>query len=125
MRAAALAPRSAYYRADDNFSVLLGFEGGAVATLLYTAMGDTQQAKEQMDAYCDGEIHRLDDYRRLTSSREASPLLETRQAEKGLRQELEVFHAALIGGKWPIPLWQQLQAMDIALRVNEQFGARA
>jgi predicted dehydrogenase/threonine dehydrogenase-like Zn-dependent dehydrogenase len=125
VRATALAPRSAYYRADDNFSALLGFEGGAVATLLYTAMGDASQPKEQMDAYCDGEIHRLDDYRRLSSSREGSPLLETRHPEKGLRQELEAFAAALAQGRWPIPLWQQLQAMDIALRVDEQFGARA
>ena len=124
VRASALAPRSAYYRADDNFSALLGFESGAVATLLYTAMGDSQEPKEQMDTYCDGEIHRLDDYRRLTSSRQGT-LLETRQAEKGLRQELEAFHAALSGGSWPNPLWQQLQAMEIALSVNEQLGAKA
>src|SRR6188474_3259167 len=34
--ARAIAPRGGYYRADDNFAVLLGFESGAAATFLYT-----------------------------------------------------------------------------------------
>lgn len=125
VRAAALAPRGAYYRADDNFSVLLAFEGGAVATLLYTAMGSSDQPKEQMEVFCDGEIQRLDDYRSLAVSRAQAPLLQTAQPEKGLREQLASFHAGVTGGAWPIPLWQQIQAMEIALRVNDELRAGA
>jgi predicted dehydrogenase len=106
--ARAIAPRG-YYRADDNFAVLLGFESGAAATFLYTAMGDSAESKEQAEIYLDGEIARLDGWK-----------------EKGLREELEAFHAAATGkAEWPIPLWQQLQATEIALEVNRQIGARA
>jgi predicted dehydrogenase len=104
-----IAPRGGCYRADDNFAVLLGFEGGAVATFIYTAMGDASQSKEQAEIYFEGQIARLDGWQ-----------------EKGLRQELEAFHDAATGrSEWPIPLWQQLQATEVALEVNRQIGAPA
>ena len=106
--AKSVVAKGGYYRADDNFAVLLGFESGALATFVYTAMGDRNQPKEQAEIYVDGAIARLDDWQ-----------------EKGLRQELEAFHAAASGkGEWPIPLWQQLQATEIALEVNRQIGAQ-
>jgi predicted dehydrogenase len=124
--ARSIAPRGGYYRADDNFAVLLAFESGAVATFLYSAMGDSNEPKEQLEAYFDGEIARLDDFRRLTSSRAPAPLHSTPRPEKGLREELEAFHQAIhAGADWPIPLWQQIQATEIALEVNAQLGARA
>jgi len=107
--AKAIAPRGGYYRADDNFAVLLGFESGALATFIYTAMGDASQPKEQAEIYLDGAVERLGEW----------------ESDKDLRGELEAFHAAVTGrSEWPIPLWQQLQATDIALRVNQQLGAQ-
>jgi hypothetical protein len=52
--------------------------------------------------------------------------LSTRTSEKGQREELEALVRAIReGGEWPIPLWQQLQATDIALRVQDQITGHA
>jgi hypothetical protein len=42
--------------------------------------------------------------------------------DKGHRKELEAFAQTIRrGGDWPIPLWQQVQATEIACRVEEQI----
>lgn len=107
------------YRSNENFCATVTFEGGSVATLAYTALGDPAYPKEQLDAFFDGAVARLDDYRALqVSGRRGGST--TRAQEKGLREELAAFHAAASGrGDWPIPLWQQIQATEIALEVEE------
>jgi predicted dehydrogenase len=124
LRIAAMAvpPRTGFYRADDNFSAVISYESGMVASLAYTAMGDPRAGKEQLEIFCDGEIVTLDDYRTLNSSKQGK-LLETPQAEKGLLEELKAFHASVRGESvWPIPLWQQIHAMEIAFEVERQLG---
>jgi predicted dehydrogenase len=117
------SPRGGPYRADDNFSATLAFEDGSVANVLYTAMGSAAASKEQLDAYFSGAVARLDDYRRLEIAGRSAPLVQSSQPEKGLREELEAFHAAATGGgDWPIPLWQQLQATRIAFEVERRIG---
>lgn len=126
VHAESAAPRGGYYRSDDNFTALLRFDDGSVASLLYTAMGDASGPKERLDAYFDGKHARLEDYRRVELSGREAPLSESREADKGLRAELEAFQAAATGaGPWPIPLWQQVQATRIAFAVEERIaGAR-
>ena len=42
--------------------------------------------------------------------------------DKGHKTELETFaRTVLHGGEWPIPLWQQVQATEIAFRVQEML----
>ena len=49
--------------------------------------------------------------------------LKTRRQDKGHLAELEAFGRAVReGGEWPIPLWQQVQATRIALRVEQLLG---
>lgn len=123
VKAVAASPRGGHYRADDNFSVTLAFEDGTAGNVLYTAMGSASAPKEQLEAYFSGAVARLDDFRRLECTSQPSPLLQTSQPEKGVREELEAFHAAATGGgEWPIPLWQQLQATRIALEVEKQIA---
>ena len=121
--AAAAAPRGGPYRADDNFAAALTFDDGSVASVIYTAMGSSAAPKEQLDAYFSGAVARLDDFRRLECTGRAAPLVQSSQPDKGLREELEAFHAAASGGgDWPIPLWQQLQATRIAFEVERRIG---
>jgi hypothetical protein len=45
--------------------------------------------------------------------------------DKGHKRELEAFAETLEkGGEWPIPLWQQLQATEIALQVEELIQSK-
>lgn len=115
-----LQPRGHYYSQRDNFVVNLGFADGSVATLTYTALGSANAPKEQMDIFVDGKVVSLSDYKRLTITGTKSAVTETRIIEKGQKEELEAFARAIQeGGDWPIPLWQQVQATDIACTVEE------
>ena len=120
VQAEAIRPKSGYYGRTDNFATTIGFDDGSVATLTYTALGAAGHPKEQMDVFVDGKVISLDDYKRLTVAGASVKALATSAPEKGQRQELEAMVLAIRdGGEWPIALWQQIQAAEIALRVEE------
>jgi Predicted dehydrogenases and related proteins len=118
-----IAPTTDYYSSRDNFVATMAFADGSVATLTYTALGSNQHPKEQMELFVDGRVIVMHDYQRLTIAGARVKGLETKVIDKGQREELEAFAASILqGGAWPIPLWQQVQATDIALQVEQQLG---
>jgi predicted dehydrogenase len=119
IEATALRPRTGYYGRTDNFVATFGFADGSVAKLTYTALGSTDFPKEQCEVYADGRIYSLDDFKRLTSTGGQAPALTTTTPDKGHREELIAYSEAIRnGGAWPIPLWQQLEAMRMAFDVE-------
>jgi len=117
--AKSILPTTDYYRRDDNFVVTLTFECGSVANLTYTALGDKSYPKERMDVFCDGRVFELDDYQALVIHDSKKQKHRLKVANKGHLEELRAFAVAIrTSSEWPIPLWQQLQAMDIAFRVE-------
>ncbi|MDH3257326.1 MAG: oxidoreductase, partial [Nitrospinota bacterium] len=97
-----------------------GFEDGSVATLTYTALGCKEFPKEQMEIFSDGKVLIMDDYKQLQIHGSNAKGVKNKLADKGHKRELEAFAETLEkGGEWPIPLWQQLQATEIALQVEE------
>ncbi|MDP3812623.1 MAG: bi-domain-containing oxidoreductase [Hydrogenophaga sp.] len=119
VQAMALAPTTDYYSSTDNFVATMGFEDGSVASLTYTALGNVEFPKETMEVFVDGMVISLDDYRTLTVTGGRAKPLETRTSNKGQKEELQAFAAAIRGqAEWPIPLWQQLQATRIAVDVE-------
>ena len=120
VHATALRPRTGHYSRTDNFVATVRFDDGSITSLTYTALGSREHPKEQMEVFADGKVLVLDDYRRLTISGATTRGVSTAGPSKGQREELEAFARAIRqGGEWPIPLWQQVQATDIALRVEE------
>lgn len=120
VRAEALRPQGGYYLASDNFVATVGFDDGSLATLTYTALGASDLPKERMELFFDGKVLVLDDYLRLKVHGARAAGVVTKSQDKGQKEELRAFaDAALRGGEWPIPLWQQLQATEIALAVEE------
>jgi len=108
---------------NDNFVATVGFTDGSVCTLVYTALGSRDYPKERMDAFADGSVLTLDDYRTLTVAGARRTRWSSRTTEKGHREELESLGRSLrSGGPWPISLEDQLQAMRIAFRVEELIG---
>lgn len=119
VQAMALAPTTDYYSSTDNFVATMGFEDGSVASLTYTALGNVEFPKETMEVFVDGMVISLNDYRTLTVTGGRAKPLETRTSNKGQKEELQAFAAAIRGqAEWPIPLWQQLQATRIAVDVE-------
>lgn len=113
-----------YYGPRDNFVATVAFHDGSVATLTYTALGARDYPKERMEAFVDGQVLSLDDYLTLTVAGSRAPGVTLRRVDKGQAAELRAFGEAIrAGGEWPIPLWQQLQAMEIAFRVERFITA--
>lgn len=112
-----IAPTTGFYRADDNFVATITFADGSVASLTYTALGSAGYPKEKMELYCDGAIWELDDYKQLAVTGRSGGF-SSRGAEKGHREELKAFAAAIARGEQPVPLWQTFQAMEIAFAVE-------
>ncbi len=108
------------YGGNDNFVATLSFEDGSLATLTYTSLGAADHPKEQLTVYSDGRVISLGDYRTLevrgAGSRNRG--FSTSVPDKGHAQELEAFADGIRTGEFPIPLWQQLQATEIALEVE-------
>jgi predicted dehydrogenase len=125
VHASAIRPATGHYARTDNFAATLRFEDGSVTTLTYTALGSSAHPKERMEVFVDGTVLALDDYRSLTVSGSNDRGLTTAASEKGQRAELEAVVAAIRTGKWPIPLWQQVQATEIAFAVEDQLTGGA
>jgi predicted dehydrogenase/threonine dehydrogenase-like Zn-dependent dehydrogenase len=125
IEAMSIRPRTGYYGTTDNFVATFGFADGSVAKLTYTAMGPSDFPKEQCEVYVDGRVYRIDDFRQLLTAGANGPKLKTATAEKGHREELIAFADAIAGGgNWPIPLWQQLEAMRMAFEVESRIAPR-
>ena len=106
----------------ENFSVTVSFEDGSVASLVYTTMGSREHPKEQCEVFSEGRTIVLNDYQDLRFSGTKAKRLTTPTGEKGHYEELQAFATAILaGGRWPIPLWQQIQAMEIAIEVEAQL----
>ncbi|MBC8038390.1 MAG: bi-domain-containing oxidoreductase [Rhizobiales bacterium] len=113
----AIAPATGFYRADDNFIATIGFSDGSVAGLTYTALGNTKVSKEKMELYCDGAVYEVDDFKALSVTGRPGGF-SSKTAEKGHREELKAFAAAIRHGEQAVPLWQTFQAMEIAFAVE-------
>jgi predicted dehydrogenase/threonine dehydrogenase-like Zn-dependent dehydrogenase len=118
VEARAIRPKSAHYTRNDNFVALVTFEDGSVGNLTYTALGSPDFPKELLDIYSDGRVLQIIDFRDFQAA--GCKVARVKQHDKGHAGELAAFRRAVLGETaWPIPLWQQTQAMRIAFRVEE------
>ena len=120
VEARAIRPRTAHYARNDNFTVALTFQDGSVANVTYTALGSPEYPKELIDVYTDGRVLHIADFRDLTAA--GCKIARIKKHDKGHAGELAAFARAVRGETaWPIPLWQQAQAMRIAFEVEESI----
>jgi len=120
IKATPITPNTKHYSPRDNFVAIISFADGSVATLTYTALGSQKYPKELVEIYVDGQVLALADYKKMEYHGYRAAPISTRLMEKGHREELKAFFAAIRHGKeWPIPMWQQVQATEIAFRVEE------
>jgi polar amino acid transport system substrate-binding protein len=48
---------------DDSTVISLGLEDGSIASIIYTASGDTAVAKERVEIFCDRSVSIIDDFK--------------------------------------------------------------
>lgn len=103
----------------DHFTVSLAFTDGSLATLSYTAAGDTRLGKEWLDVCFDDQSLQLYDFREL---RQAGQLtVVSASQDKGHRSMLEAFGVGLLSGTQVLPLQPQLRASAVALEVETRL----
>lgn len=123
IHAQAITPRASHYSHRDNFVATMTFADGSVATLTYTAMGSKEYAKETMEVYVDGKVLVVDDYCTLSIYGTRLKGFQTQFVNKGHKEELLAFAGAIqTGGNWPITMWEQVQAMEIAFEAERQLS---
>ncbi len=117
-----ITPKTGYYSPFDNFVATMTFEDGSVATLSYTALGTKDYPKERLEVFTDGKVLVLEDYRNLAIHGAKDKGLQRKLMDKGHKEELRALAQAIQeGGDWPIPLWQQVQATEMALQVDDHL----
>jgi predicted dehydrogenase len=121
--ASAMTPGSSHYARNDNFVATLKFSDGSVASLMYTASGSTDYAKETAELFVDGKTAVLSDYRELEFYGGGHRALKTAKPDKGLAAELSAFAMGVTTGTWPIPWWQQEQVSRVALEIEDQLAS--
>lgn len=120
--ASSIQPNGSYYSTKDNFIATITYDDGSVANLIYTAVGSREYPKETMEVFFDGKMITLDDYKSMKGYGVKLAAIETKGSEKGQLEEIKEFGKVIkTGGEVPIPLWQQLQAMQIAFAVETQI----
>jgi predicted dehydrogenase len=53
------------FAVEDNVEISVGFSGGSLGTITYTALGTKTFSRERVEVYCDESVAVLEDFRRL------------------------------------------------------------
>lgn len=102
-----LRPESAHILATDNITTSLKYADGSVATLLYTALGNSHLGKEYLEVHIEGQTLVLDDFSQLSlyKNRNKKILWQSTKIDKGHLASLQTFiKATSERGNWPISL---------------------
>jgi predicted dehydrogenase/threonine dehydrogenase-like Zn-dependent dehydrogenase len=105
---------------NENFCTTIKFKDGSIGNLTYTSLGSTKYPKEICHIFCDQSIFYLNNYNSLDILGPIDDTFKTDSGNKGHFKEIELFINAVKGKiDWPIPLWQQIQATEIALKAED------
>ena len=89
----------------DDLAVTLAFQDGSLATIVYTAQGDSAYSKERVECFAGGTVIALDHFLTLSVTENGRSRVEKAKMgqDKGHRAELEAFVAAVTqGGPAPV-----------------------
>ena len=83
----------------DDLTVTLGFADGSLATIVYTAQGDSAFSKERFECFAGGTVAAIDNFLSLSLTEGGRTRVEKGMGQdKGHRAELAAFAAAVASG---------------------------
>lgn len=107
---------------DDKATITLTFSDGSMGTIHYLANGHKSFPKERVEAFCDGRVLQLDNYRRLTAYgwRGFRGRRLWRQ-DKGQQECVKRFIEAVCKGKpAPIAIEEIFEVSEVSIRIADQ-----
>jgi predicted dehydrogenase len=88
--------------ACDDLTVTLSFADGSLATIVYTALGDSAFSKERVECFAGGTVVAIDNFLALSVTQGGRTKVDKAMAQdKGHRAELAAFAAGVAGGRPP------------------------
>ena len=89
----------------EDLTVSLNFAEGSLATVAYTALGDTAYSKEMIESFAGGTVININDFRGLTVTTAGKTVKQgrSRMQDKGHSAELKSFVEAVVAGS-PAPV---------------------
>ena len=111
-------------RPDENFVAHFRYADGSLCTLVYTAIGNRELAKEWVEVHWDGRSAVLDDFKELSLYGCSGNLSLSRQ-DKGHPAALESFINAISSGiSFPTP-WEQLyETTQLTIALDREVWGR-
>ena len=108
----------------DNLLTLLTYPDGSVAKIAYVTSGDPRYPKEVLEAFGDGKVARLDNFRRTELWRGGRRKRARATLDKGQRHALEAFVRAVeTGAEMPVALPSLLATTACTLAVGRSIGS--
>jgi len=115
---AALTPGNAC----DDVSISIGFSDGSLATILYTASGDSSAGKERYEVFCQGRNWILEDFRRLNAEGNGPSVSEKKVQDKGFRNAIKAFvDTVTTGGAAPVDEAELIETSATTLAVVDSL----
>ena len=111
----------------EEISAHLELADGSIATIAYSASGDTAYSKETVEVFAAGQVARIDDFRRLELVRRGKRKVARARQDKGHSAQLQAFADAVRRSSGP-PVSENAflnsSAATIAIRDAIRFGRR-
>lgn len=80
----------------DNAVITLSFQSGAIASIVYTAMGSKKFPKEQLSIFSNGKVYKLDNYLSLSMYGHIEKRRIGIKQDKGVLDEYYFIHKVLV-----------------------------
>jgi len=107
----------------DNVAVVLSFQDGSVANLIYLANGDKSVPKEYFEVFCEGGVGIINDFCVLELSRNGNTTRTKGRRDKGHNAEIRLtIEAMRNGGGSPIPFAELLEVTRVCFAVHQSIS---
>ncbi|CAA7613519.1 Threonine dehydrogenase [Candidatus Terasakiella magnetica] len=106
----------------DDLAVSLTFADGSLATIIYTAQGDTSLSKERFECFAGGTVVIIDNFLSLSITQNGKTKVEKALGQdKGHRAELEGFVRGVVTGTPPVDEAELLETSLATIAVLESL----